>query len=58
MTKIIPRSCGNIHRDGRDLLATCKDTNGSWVNTRLSDYVGCKPGTIDNVDGQLLCDRQ
>jgi hypothetical protein len=51
------RSCKDIHREGRDLVATCKDTNGNWVNTKLSDYVGCK-GSIDNVDGELQCDRK
>jgi hypothetical protein len=52
------RSCNNVKRDGRDLIAKCKNANGKRVTTRLRDYVSCKPRTIDNVDGKLLCDRQ
>jgi hypothetical protein len=52
------QSCRNIQQRGRDLVAQCKDANGRWVSTTLDDYISCRPGKIDNVNGRLFCERK
>ncbi|NJL63736.1 MAG: hypothetical protein HC903_20220 [Methylacidiphilales bacterium] len=52
------RSCNNIRRDGGDLIASCKNKNDKRVQTRLRNYASCRPGTIFNRNGNLLCDRK
>ena len=51
------RTCKDIRQSSRDLVANCKNTSGKYVSTTLSDYLSCRPGKIDNINGQLLCER-
>ncbi|MFN6540462.1 MAG: hypothetical protein RM021_029530 [Nostoc sp. EkiNYC01] len=52
------QSCTNIRQKGRDLVAKCKNTRGQWVSTTLADYLSCRPGQIDNINGSLFCERR
>lgn len=51
-------SCKNIRQSARDLVANCKKMSGRYVSTTLPDYTSCRTGKIDNVDGQLFCERR
>ncbi|HIK07015.1 MAG TPA: hypothetical protein IGS40_20380 [Trichormus sp. M33_DOE_039] len=60
------RSCKNIReikpvRRGSPLayilIANCRNRNGKLVSTQLTGYTACKPGTINNDDGRLVCQK-
>jgi len=55
-------SCIDIFEDeGTNLLALCKRARGFPVVgsrfARLNNYKECREGSIDNIDGILICDR-
>ncbi|BAZ14926.1 serine/threonine protein kinase [Calothrix sp. NIES-4071] len=62
-------SCSNIKFSGTsvlsnnasplpsDLEAECRNIRGEWVLSKLSEYYKCKPNTIVNADGRLICER-
>ena len=52
------RTCKNIRQSARDLVANCKNTSGIYVSTTLPDYLSCRPGKIDNINGKLFCERR
>jgi hypothetical protein len=37
------------------LSASCRDSQGRWINTHLDDYRFCNPGIIVNDNGNLQC---
>ena len=52
------RTCKNVRQSARDLVANCKNTSGKYVRATLNDYLSCRPGKIDNINGQLFCERR
>lgn len=56
------QSCKNIKTQSlitRETLleADCLNKRGQWKNTKLINYHRCKPGTINNANGRLVCQR-
>lgn len=52
------QSCSQIKVQGYDLHAACYDINGDLKGSTLKGFANCKPGSVDNLDGILVCDRQ
>jgi hypothetical protein len=50
------QTCRNIGMNGNTLYASCKDRDGHWHDTQLSDIQSCSDQVI-NDDGNLRCDR-
>ncbi|HEY6971667.1 MAG TPA: CVNH domain-containing protein [Candidatus Angelobacter sp.] len=48
------QSCKNVKVRWNTLYARCKDINGQWVDTQLTDFNRCAGG-IGNINGQLQC---
>src|SRR5258708_5149922 len=48
------QTCRNIGIDGSRLYANCRDGNGNWQSTELSDYRSCS-NEITNDNGTLRC---
>lgn len=47
-------SCGDIHVDGSELEARCRDRDGDWRRTSLDNFRDCR-GDIFNDNGRLRC---
>ena len=48
------QTCRNIDVRGSSLRAECRDANGGWHRTEMSDYRRCG-GDIQNINGNLEC---
>ncbi|MBD2361282.1 hypothetical protein [Anabaena sp. UHCC 0399] len=51
-TRAVPIARG---REYFELAADCRNRRGQWVSTTLQNYHRCRPGTINNQDGRLVC---
>ena len=47
------QTCQNINVNGNRLEASCQKKNGSWRNTSLNNFRGCR--NIENDNGKLKC---
>lgn len=48
------QTCRDIGVRGSSLYAECRDANGGWHRTEMSDYRRCG-GDIQNINGNLEC---
>ena len=46
-------TCTKISLDGSTLSATCPNTSGVLVSTKLTNALGC--GSVENKNGKLTC---
>ncbi|HBE21694.1 MAG TPA: hypothetical protein DEG17_09100 [Cyanobacteria bacterium UBA11149] len=52
------QTCQRITPIDDTLTAICRKIDGGWMETRLENYRHCRNGSVDNLDGLLVCDRQ